>query len=272
MYTAAKNIYREGRVTEDHTSIPIPNLIESQKNSLRALLQMRVLPRREDAACSRLQERLPDTDLRENARWSSSNTPSGMECKCGRMVGLDKLGPPCTFCAATIIMIPAATARSIARVRPPQQHKPSHLRPCDEPVGLKLKYDVDECQSGDDVRGAAEGHHPPRGVGQGPRRGPRPSATSRSRRSTSATSADDGERDLIINGTRARHRQPAPRSPGVFFPTEKGLFAARSSPTAGVDRVRVRLQEPPARPHRPQAEVRGHGVPAPLGIRPTPRS
>ena len=51
MYTAAKNIYRE-RVgfQKINTSIPIPNLIEIQKNSYERFLQMRVLPNdREDA-------------------------------------------------------------------------------------------------------------------------------------------------------------------------------------------------------------------------------
>ena len=45
MYTAAKNIYRE-RVgfQKINTSIPIPNLIEIQKNSYERFLQMRVLP------------------------------------------------------------------------------------------------------------------------------------------------------------------------------------------------------------------------------------
>src|SRR5688572_32205651 len=63
------------------------------------------------------------------------------------MVGLDKLGRPCTFCAATIIMDP----RGDREVHCPKcghlnTNNPVTCDTCDEPVGLKLKYDVDECQ------------------------------------------------------------------------------------------------------------------------------
>ena len=45
MATATRNIYRE-RIdfAKIKTSIPIPNLIEIQKNSYERFLQMRVLP------------------------------------------------------------------------------------------------------------------------------------------------------------------------------------------------------------------------------------
>ena len=69
MYTASKNIYRE-RVdfAKIPTAIPIPNLIEIQKNSYERFLQMRVLPgEREDAGLqSVFKSVFPITDLREN--------------------------------------------------------------------------------------------------------------------------------------------------------------------------------------------------------------
>ena len=110
MYTAPKNIYRD-RVdfAKISTSIPIPNLIEIQKNSYERFLQMRVLPGdREDAGLqSVFKSVFPITDLRENCSLEFVDYSIGnWECKCGRLVGLDKLGRPCTFCGATIITDP----------------------------------------------------------------------------------------------------------------------------------------------------------------------
>ena len=69
MYTATKNVYRD-RIdfAKIKTSIPIPNLIEIQKNSYERFLQMRVLPQdREDAGLqSVFKSVFPITDLREN--------------------------------------------------------------------------------------------------------------------------------------------------------------------------------------------------------------
>src|SRR6187397_2539838 len=151
MYTAPKNIYRD-RVdfAKISASIPIPNLIEIQKNSYERFLQMRVLPgEREDAGLqSVFKSVFPITDLRENCSLEFVEYAIGnWECKCGRLVGLDKLGRPCTFCAATIIMDP----RGDREIHCPKcghlnENRPVTCDTCDEPVGLKLKYDVDECQ------------------------------------------------------------------------------------------------------------------------------
>ena len=69
MYTAPKNVYRD-RVdfSKIKTSIPIPNLIEIQKNSYERFLQMRVLPSdREDAGLqSVFKSVFPIPDLRES--------------------------------------------------------------------------------------------------------------------------------------------------------------------------------------------------------------
>src|SRR5512138_2634360 len=151
MYTATENIYRE-RVdfAKIKTSIPIPNLIEIQKNSYERFLQMRVLAvDREDAGLQSVFKSIfPITDLRENCSLEFVDYSIGnWECKCGRLVGLDKLGKPCTFCGATIITDP----RGDREVHCPKcghfnENRPVTCETCDEPVGLKLKYDVDECQ------------------------------------------------------------------------------------------------------------------------------
>src|SRR6187549_2936320 len=116
MYTAPKNVYRD-RVdfSKIKTSIPIPNLIEIQKNSYERFLQMRVLPGdREDAGLqSVFKSVFPITDLRENCSLEFVDYSIGnWEGKCGHL----------------------------------NENTPVACDTCDEPVGLKLKYDVDECQ------------------------------------------------------------------------------------------------------------------------------
>jgi DNA-directed RNA polymerase subunit beta len=151
MYTAPKNVYRD-RVdfAKIRTSIPLPNLIEIQKNSYERFLQMRVLPQdREDAGLqSVFKSVFPITDLRENCSLEFVEYSIGnWECKCGRLTGLDKLGRPCTFCGATIITDPRGDREiHCGKCGHLNENNPVTCDTCDEPVGLKLKYDVDECQ------------------------------------------------------------------------------------------------------------------------------
>ena len=219
--------------------------------------------------CSRASSR--SRDLRENCSLEFVEYSIGnWECKCGRLVGLDKLGRPCTFCAATIITDP----RGDREIHCPKcghlnENTPVTCETCDEPVGLKLKYDVDECQErgmtfavplkvtirlvvwDKDPETGAKTHPRHQGAGGLLRRHP----------------ADDGERDLHHQRHRARHRQPAAPLAGRL------LLAAGEGPVRGADHpvprqlggVRVRLQEPAARAHRPQAQVPGLGLPARAG-------
>src|SRR5712691_1068041 len=151
VYAAPKNIYRE-RVdfAKISASIPIPNLIEIRKNSYESFLQMRVLlGEREDAGLqSVFKSVFPITDLRENCSLEFVEYSIGnWECKCGRMVGLDKLGRPCTFCGATLITDPRGDREiHCLKCGHLNENTPVTCETCDEPVGLKLKYDVDECQ------------------------------------------------------------------------------------------------------------------------------
>src|SRR5712675_986992 len=151
MYSLPKNVYRE-RIdfSKIKTTVPIPNLIEIQKNSYERFLQMRVLPgEREDAGLqSVFKSVFPITDLRENCSLEFVDYAIGnWECKCGRLVGLDKLGRPCTFCGATLITDPRADREiHCLKCGHLNENTPVTCETCDEPVGLKLKYDVDECQ------------------------------------------------------------------------------------------------------------------------------
>jgi len=238
MYT---NPYRQrvdfAKIT---TAIPIPNLIEIQKNSYERFLQMRVLPgdREETGLQSVFKSVFPITDLRENCSLEFVEYSIGnWECKCGRMIGLDKLGRPCSFCGATIITDPRGDREvHCAKCGHLNENSPATCETCDEPVGLKLKYDVDECQE----RGMTfavplkvtirlvvwdkdpeTGHKTIRDIKeQEVYFGDIPLMT------------ENGT--FIINGTERVIVSQLHRSPGVFFSQpEKGLFAAQIIPYRG---------------------------------------
>jgi DNA-directed RNA polymerase subunit beta len=241
MYTATKNVYRD-RIdfAKIKTSIPIPNLIEIQKNSYERFLQMRVLPQdREDAGLQSVFKSIfPITDLRENCSLEFVDYSIGnWECKCGRLVGLDKLGRPCTFCGATIITDPRGDREvHCGKCGHLNENRPVTCETCDEPVGLKLKYDVDECQE----RGMT--FAVPLKVTI------RLVVWDKDAETGARTIRDIKEQEVyygdiplmtengtfIINGTERVIVSQLHRSPGVFFSQpEKGLFAAQIIPYRG---------------------------------------
>jgi DNA-directed RNA polymerase subunit beta len=241
MYTAPKNVYRD-RVdfAKISTSIPIPNLIEIQKNSYERFLQMRVLPgEREDAGLqSVFKSVFPISDLRENCSLEFVEYSIGnWECKCGRMVGLDKLGRPCGFCGATLITDPRGDREiHCARCGHLNENRPTTCDTCDEPVGLKLKYDVDECQERGmtfavplkvTIRLVVWDKDPATGA-----------KTIRDIKEQEVYFGDiplmTENGTFIINGTERVIVSQLHRSPGVFFSQpEKGLFAAQIIPYRG---------------------------------------
>ena len=241
MYTAIKNIYRD-RIdyAKIKTSIPIPNLIEIQKNSYERFLQMRVLPvDREDAGLQSVFKSIfPITDLRENCSLEFVDYSIGnWECKCGRLVGLDKLGRPCSFCGATIITDPRGDREiHCGKCGHLNENRPVTCETCEEPVGLKLKYDVDECQE----RGMT--FAVPLKVTI------RLIVWDKDAETGAKTIRDIKEQEVyygdiplmtengtfIINGTERVIVSQLHRSPGVFFSQpEKGLFAAQIIPYRG---------------------------------------
>src|SRR5262245_60563311 len=241
MYTAPKNIYRERvNFAKINTSIPIPNLIEIQKNSYERFLQMRVLAQdREDAGLqSVFKSVFPITDLRENCSLEFVEYSIGnWECKCGRLTGLDKLARPCTFCAATIITDP----RGDREIHCPKcghlnENRPVTCETCDEPVGLKLKYDVDECQE----RGMTFAV-PLKVTIRLVVWDKDPETQAKTIRDIKEQEVYFGDIPLmtengtfIINGTERVIVSQLHRSPGVFFSQpEKGLFAAQIIPYRG---------------------------------------
>src|SRR5512138_2686063 len=241
MYTATRNIYRD-RIdyAKIKTSIPIPNLIEIQKNSYERFLQMRVLPQdREDAGLQSVFKSIfPITDLRENCSLEFVDYSIGnWECKCGRLVGLDKLGRPCGFCGATLITDPRGDREiHCAKCGHLNENHPVTCETCDEPVGLKLKYDVDECQE----RGMTFAV-PLKVTIRLVVWDKDPETAARTIRDIKEQEVYFGDIPLmtengtfIINGTERVIVSQLHRSPGVFFSQpEKGLFAAQIIPYRG---------------------------------------
>jgi DNA-directed RNA polymerase subunit beta len=241
MFTALKNVYRDRvEFAKISTSIPIPNLIEIQKNSYERFLQMRVLPgEREDAGLqSVFKSVFPITDLRENCSLEFVEYSIGnWECKCGRLAGLDKLGRPCTFCGATLITDPRGDREiHCLKCGHLNENNPVTCDTCDEPVGLKLKYDVDECQE----RGMTFAV-PLKVTIRLVVWDKDPETQAKTIRDIKEQEVYFGDIPLmtengtfIINGTERVIVSQLHRSPGVFFSQpEKGLFAAQIIPYRG---------------------------------------
>src|SRR5437867_1134915 len=151
MYSLPKNVYRE-RIdfSKIKTTVPIPNLIEIQKKSYERFLQMNRLPsEREDAGLqSVFKSVFPISDFRENSSLEFIEYSIGnWECKCGKLQGLHHLRKPCSNCGATLIADPYGDREVLCpRCGKANQARGDVCDICGNTVGLKLKYDVDECQ------------------------------------------------------------------------------------------------------------------------------
>src|ERR671927_262364 len=118
------------------TSIPIPNLIEVQKNSYEKFLQMvftSVFPISDFRGVSDL----------EFVDYSIGN----WECKCGNLKGLHHLRSTCRNCGATIRTDPFHAGDILcAHCGTFNKNVVTFCNKCGDPVGLQLKYDMQECQ------------------------------------------------------------------------------------------------------------------------------
>ena len=196
MYTAPKNIYRE-RV--DFAKIkhldPDPEPDRDPEELLRALpadAGAAPGPRGRRPAVG-VQERLPDhATCGRTARWSSSSTRSATgSASAGAWWAWTSWAGPAPSAGPRIITDPRGDREiHCAKCGHLNENTPAHLRHLRRAGGPEAQVRRGRVPGArHDVRRAAQGHHPPGGVGQGPRdAAPRPSATSRSRRSTSATS------------------------------------------------------------------------------------
>src|SRR6266436_421340 len=132
------------------TSIPIPNLIEVQKNSYERFLQMDLLPNeREDIGLHTVFNSVfPISDFRgvsdlEFVDYSIGN----WECKCGNLKGLHHLRSTCRNCGATIRTDPFHAGDILCHhCGTFNKNVVTFCNKCGDPVGLQLKYDMQECQ------------------------------------------------------------------------------------------------------------------------------
>ena len=241
METIAANPYRQ-RVdfSRIQTLIPIPNLIEIQRRSYERFLQMSLLPsEREDSGLQAVFKSVfPITDFRENCELQFVEYSTGVwECKCGKLEGLQHLRRACTSCGTSIRTNPVGD-REVAcpSCGKPNENRGTVCDTCGDSVGLKLKYDVEECQERGmtysvplkvTIRLTVYDKDPESGV--------------RSIRDIKEQEVYFGDIPLmtdngtfIINGTERVIVSQLHRSPGVFFhEVDKGSFLAQIIPYRG---------------------------------------
>src|ERR671927_140269 len=241
MYSLPKNVYRE-RIdfSKIKTTVPIPNLIEIQKKSYERFLQMNRLPsEREDAGLqSVFKSVFPISDFRENSSLEFIEYSIGnWECKCGKLAGLHHLRKPCTQCGATLIADPYGDREVLCpRCGKANQARGDVCDICGNTVGLKLKYDVDECHERGmtyavplkvTIRLVVWNKDPETGV-----------KTIRDIKEQEVYFGDiplmTDNGTFIINGTERVIVSQLHRSPGAFFHSEdKTLYVAQIIPYRG---------------------------------------
>src|SRR2546425_364556 len=241
MYSLPKNVYRERKdFSKIKTTVPIPNLIEIQRKSYERFLQMNRLPsEREDAGLqSVFKSVFPISDFRENSSLEFIEYSIGnWECKCGKLSGLHHLRKPCTNCGATLIADPYGDHEVLCpRCGKANQARGDICDICGHTVGMKLKYDVDECQERGmtyavplkvTIRLVVWNKDPETGV-----------KTIRDIKEQEVYFGDiplmTDNGTFIINGTERVIVSQLHRSPGAFFHSEdKTLYVAQIIPYRG---------------------------------------
>src|SRR6201998_4604076 len=131
-------------------TIQIPNLIEVQKRSYDRFLQMDRLPsERDDGGVQAVfQSVFPITDFRNVSQLEFVDYAIGnWECKCGHLQGLHPLRTTCRNCGATVITDPFHPGEVLCgKCGTYNANTPDFCNKCGDPVGLQLKYDVNECE------------------------------------------------------------------------------------------------------------------------------
>ncbi len=132
------------------TTIPIPNLIAVQKASYERFLQMDLLPsERSDAGLQAVFNSVfPIMDFRGLSQLDFVEYSIGeWECKCGHLRGLHHLRSDCSHCGSTIQTDPYGPSElACQQCGKYNENLVTFCPKCGDPVRLKLKYDVDECQ------------------------------------------------------------------------------------------------------------------------------
>ena len=132
------------------TTIPIPNLLDLQRESYRRFLQMELLP--EERENMGLQEAFrsvfPIKDFRgECALHFVDYNLGDWQCRCGFVKGIEHLRQTCSHCKGRIIVLDThareVQCQHCGQVNPIQIPRCPH---CDDVVNLRVHAGVDECQ------------------------------------------------------------------------------------------------------------------------------
>jgi DNA-directed RNA polymerase subunit beta len=257
------------------TSIPIPNLIEVQKNSYERFLQMDLLPNeREDTGLQTVFSSVfPISDFRGVSELEFVDYSIGnWECKCGNLKGLHHLRSTCRNCGATIRTDPFHAGDVLCHhCGTFNKNVVTFCNKCGDPVGLQLKYDMVECQE----RGMTYAA-PLKVTIRLTVYAKDPTTGAKSVRDIKEQEVFFGEIPLmtdngtfIINGT-----ERVIVSPVASFARRVLRTRARAGILPGQDhslprklgRVRVRHQEPAVCTYRPQAQILRFRLSARLGI------
>src|SRR4030088_3551870 len=131
-------------------TIQIPNLIEVQKRSYERFLQMDRLPsEREDNGLQAVfQSVFPISDFRNVSQLEFVDYAIGdWSCKCNHLKGLHHLRTTCKNCGNTVITDPFHPGDVLcSKCGTYNANTPDFCNKCGDPVGLQLKYDVNECE------------------------------------------------------------------------------------------------------------------------------
>jgi DNA-directed RNA polymerase subunit beta len=132
------------------TSVRIPNLIEVQRESYDRFLQMDLLPPERDniGLQAVFKSTFPITDFRDTSSLEFVEYRIGnWQCKCGQLQGLHHLRSNCKSCGAVIRVNPFSSEDVMCHECGTwNKNVVIVCDNCGEPVGLKHKYDVNECQ------------------------------------------------------------------------------------------------------------------------------
>ncbi len=132
------------------TSIQIPNLIEVQRKSYERFLQMSLLPReRVDIGLQTVFNSVfPISDFRGVSSLEFVDFSIGnWECKCAHLKGLKHLRVECESCGSDIVTNPFSIDDVVcSHCGAYNRNAAKFCDDCGDPVNLKLKYDVTECQ------------------------------------------------------------------------------------------------------------------------------
>jgi len=132
------------------SAIQVPNLIEVQRKSYERFLQMSLLSsERQDIGLQAVFNSVfPVSDFRGISSLEFVNYSIGnWECKCTHLKGLSHLRSSCRSCKSVIVTNPFSTEEVVCSdCGTYNPNVASFCDRCGDPVSLKLKYDMTECQ------------------------------------------------------------------------------------------------------------------------------